>query len=85
MFIFFVHDAGVVFVFFLFIFLFRFSFGGEEGDLLAVGRPCKMAHAALPCGKGAGFAAIPAHGEDLLLFVTVGEESQLFPVRRPAR
>src|SRR5467141_1757433 len=85
MFIFIVHDAGVVFVFFLFFFLLCFSIGGEEGNLLAVGRPGKIANAALSFRQGAGFAAVRAHGVDLLLFFAVGKESDLFPVGRPAR
>src|SRR6266566_3080200 len=44
---------------------------GAKSNLLAIGRPGKILHAALSFGQGAGFAALCAHGVDLLLFVAV--------------
>ena len=71
MFIFFVRHVCVVFVFFFLFFRFRFCVGGKKGDLLAIGGPHKILHVALSFGQGARFAAICAHGVDLLLIVAV--------------
>ena len=71
MFIFFVRHVCVVFVFFFLFFRFRFCVGGKKGDLLAVGGPDKILHAALSFGQGARFAAICGHGVDLQLIVAV--------------
>src|SRR4029077_692590 len=81
-FIIFVGHARVVFVFFLLFFPFGLCVGGKKGDLFAVGRPVKILHAALSFGEGAGFAAVCVHGVDLLLFVAVGKESELFAIGR---
>src|SRR5258707_791401 len=69
--IFFVRNVRVVFVFFLLFFRFSFCVGGKKGNLLAVGRPGKILHAALSFGQGAGFAAVCPHGVDLLLIIAV--------------
>ena len=81
----FVRHARIVFVFFLFFFRFRFCVGGKEGHLLAIRRPCKTLHTALSFSYGSGLAAVSTHGVDLLLFVAVRKESELFAVGRPAR
>ena len=69
--IFFVRYVSVVFVFFFLFFGFRFCVGGKKGNLLAVGRSGEILHAALSLGQGARFAAVCAHGVDLLLIVAV--------------
>ena len=80
MFVFFVYNTRVVFIFFLFFFCLCFCVRSEKGDLLAIGRPGKIFHAALSFGQGAGFSAVRTHCVDLLVFVAIGKESELFAV-----
>src|SRR5262249_51171105 len=65
--VFFVDNASVVFVFLFLLFGFGLGLGCDESDLLAVGRPCELADAALAFGDGGGFASVGGHQVDLLM------------------